>query len=469
MTAIVRGTLVSNSVKLLLEKFVSTEFVDNFASTKLEVSYLKKLKTTLTWVQDILNDAEEQNVFEVANLLDEINTEALRRKAEAEYEILTSFSLVLKTIFSPFKRLSSVINFKIQESWKKVGEEYFDELVSRSLIHGRSIDDEEVSFEMNNLIHDLATMVSFPYCIRFDDQILHERVHYLSYNRELYDSFYKFDKLYGLKDLRTFLGLPLQEQLPLCLLSNKRNITEVPNSIGNLLHPRYLNLSYTKIERLPSATCQLYNLQFLLVSGCKRLSELPEDIGKLDNLRHLDVSGSALREIAIQIAKLENLQTLSDFVVNKHNGGLKVRELGKFPHLQGKLSISQLQYVNDPFEASLANMTMKEQIDELALEWDCGSAFSDSQIQIAVLEHLQPSTNLRSLTIKGYGGISFPIWLGDSLFRNMVYLRISNCDECLWLPPLGQLRNLKELVIEGMQSIETMGILPVLKSLFIEG
>ncbi|CAI8590569.1 unnamed protein product [Vicia faba] len=115
MTVIVRGTLVSNSVKLLLEKFVSTEFVDNFGSTKLEVSYLKKLKTTLTWVQDILNDAEEQNVFEVANLLDEINTEALRRKAEAEYEILTSSSLVLKTIFSPFKRLSSVINFKMQK------------------------------------------------------------------------------------------------------------------------------------------------------------------------------------------------------------------------------------------------------------------------------------------------------------------------------------------------------------------
>ncbi|XP_058723731.1 putative disease resistance RPP13-like protein 1 [Vicia villosa] len=846
MATIVRGTLVSNSVKLLLEKLASTEFVDNFRSTKLDVSYLKKLKTTLTWVQDLLNDVEEQHftnpdiknwlntlrydVFELANLFDEINTEALRRKAEAEYETPTASSLVLKTIFSPFKRSSSVINFKMQkfierlewsnsalqqgglavfhsssfsqeiptssilvdessiygrdcdkiklknlllsssdgdgkiriisivgmggigkttlakllyndplvkekfelrvwayiskdfdvfrvlvtilesissqsinsdnadcqplesldtkandnseaktiyqnillvklqqilstkkfllvlddvldaksvhwiylmdifnvgktgsrivittrdervalsmqtfvfvhylrpleskdcwsivttlafgadyqqqmdefdrkiakkcdgvplaavvlgralfhakfapndewdfvlgsniwelgdyklkaalhssyhylsdplklcfaycsifpkksilekrkvvqlwvaegivkfstgqESWKKVGEEYFDELVSRSLIHQRSIDDEEVSFEMNNLIHDLATMVSFPYCIRFDDQILHERVHYLSYNRELYDSFYKFDKLYGLKDLRTFLALPLQERLPLCLLSNKvvhdllptmkelrilslsnyRSINEVPNSIGNLLYLRYLNLSYTMIERLPSATCQLYNLQFLLVSGCKRLTELPEDMGKLVNLRHLDVSGTALREMPGQIAKLENLQTLSDFVVSKHNGGLKVAELGKFPHLQGKLSISQLQNVNDPFEASLANMMTKEQIDELALEWDCGSAFSDSQVQIVVLEYLQPSTKLKSLTIKGYGGISFPNWLGDSLFRNMVYLRISNCDDCLWLPPLGQLSNLKELVIKGMHSVETIGI-----------
>jgi len=151
-----------------------------------------------------------------------------------------------------------------------------------------------------------------------------------SYSRGIYDSNSKFDKLYGLKDLRTFLVLPLQEHLPLCLLSNNvvhellptmkqlrllslsnyKSITEVPNSIGNLF-------SHTKIERLPTETCELYNLQFLLLSGCKRLTELPEDIGKLVNLCHLDVSDTALTDTPIQIAKLENLHTLSDFVVSK--------------------------------------------------------------------------------------------------------------------------------------------------------
>jgi hypothetical protein len=38
----------------------------------------------------------------------------------------------------------------------------------------------------------------------------------------------------------------------------------------------------------------------------------------------------------------------------------------------------------------------------------------------------------------------------------MVYLRISNCDDCLWLPSLGRLGNLKELIIEGMQSVQTI-------------
>ncbi|XP_039688352.1 putative disease resistance RPP13-like protein 1 isoform X2 [Medicago truncatula] len=362
---------------------------------------------------------------------------------------------------------------------EKVKEEYFDELVSRSLIHRRSIGDEEANFEMHSLIHDLATTVSSPYSIRLDEHNPSEMVRNLSYNRGLFDSFNKFDKLYGVKDLRTFLALPLQQKLPFCLLSNKvvhdllptmkelrvlslsnyKSITEVPNSIGNLSDLRYLNLSHTKIERLPSETCKLYNLQFLLLSGCKRLTELPEDMGKLVHLCHLDVSDTTLREMPAQIAKLENLQTLSDFVVSKHDGGLKVAELGNFPHLQGKLSISELQNVNDPFEAFQANMKMKERIDELALEWDCGSTFTDSQIQIqsVVLEDLRPSTNLKSLTIKGYGGICFPNWLSDTLFINLVYLKISNCDDCLWLPPLGQLGNLKELIIEGMHSVQIIG------------
>ncbi|CAJ2638854.1 unnamed protein product [Trifolium pratense] len=360
---------------------------------------------------------------------------------------------------------------------EKVGEEYFDVLVSRSLINQRSIGGDEAHFQMHDLIHDLATEVSSPYCINMDEHNLHDKVQNLSYNRGICDSYNKFDKLYGLKDLHTLIALPSQEKLPLCLLSNKvvhdllptmkqlrvlslssyKSITEIPNSIGNLLYLRYLNLSRTKIERLPSETCKLYYLQFLLLAGCRRLTELPEDMGKLVNLRHLDVSDTALREMPVQIANLENLQTLSDFVASKHNDGLKLADLGKFPHLHGKLSISQLQNVNDPFEADQANMKMKEGLDELALEWDCGSTFSDSQTQSVVLEHLHPSTKLNSLTIKGYGGISFPNWLGDSLFSNMVYLRISNCDNCIWLPSLGQLGNLKELVVEGMQSLETIG------------
>ncbi|TKY49728.1 putative disease resistance RPP13 protein 1 [Spatholobus suberectus] len=158
----------------------------------------------------------------------------------------------------------------------------------------------------------------------------------------------------------------------------------------------------------------------------------------------------------VQIAELKNLQTLSNFVVSKQQYGLKVSELRKFPYLQGKLSISKLQNVTDPSEAFQAKLKKKEQIDELELKWKC-SASEDSQVERLVLEQLQPSTNLKKLNIHSYGGTSFPNWVGDSSFDNMVYLRISDCDHCWSLPPLGQLRSLKKLIISGLKLIRTVG------------
>ncbi|KAJ1426957.1 P-loop containing nucleoside triphosphate hydrolase [Sesbania bispinosa] len=369
-----------------------------------------------------------------------------------------------------------------QKSWEELGEEYFDELVSRSLILRLTVDGEE-SFVMHDLINDLATMVSSPYCIRLDEHKSHEgleRVRHLSYNRGRYDSYNKFDKLYGLKGLRTFLPLPLQldglfllfspcylsnkvvhdvllamKQLRVLSLSHYPNITELPNSIGNLKYLRYLNLSSTAIKKLPSVICKLYNLQTLLLSDCWKLTELPEDMGKLVNLRHLDISDTKLKEFPVQITTLQNLQSLSDFIVSEQHDGVKVADLGKFRHLHGKLSISQLQNVANTSDASQANLKMKEQIDKLELTWHGND--SGLQIQSLVLEQLRPSTNLKSLSIRGFHGTSFPNWLGDSSFGNMVSLIIAKCDNCSWLPPLGQLHSLKKLSISGMKSVKTVG------------
>ncbi|RHN66345.1 putative leucine-rich repeat domain, L domain-containing protein [Medicago truncatula] len=70
---------------------------------------------------------------------------------------------------------------------------------------------------------------------------------------------------------------------------------------------------------------------------------------------------------------------------------------------------------------------------------------------------LQPPINLKSLNICLYGGTSFPSWLGSSSFYNMVSLSISNCENCVTLPSLGQLPSLKDLEICGMEMLETIG------------
>ncbi|CAI8596114.1 unnamed protein product [Vicia faba] len=379
---------------------------------------------------------------------------------------------------------------KSEKTWEKVAAEYFDELVSRSLIRQRSIDDEtkvligdqEACFEMHDLINDLAMAVSSPYCTRLDnhesDERVDKRVRHLSLDSKESSTYDKFEKLHGLKGLRTFLPMPLQASwrydnftpwklvfdtlstmthLRVLSLSYYVNIKELPDSIGNLIYLQYLNLSGTLIRMLPSETCKLCNLQTLLLSRCEELSELPEDMGKLVKLRHLDIRGTPLKKMPVQLSSLENLQTLSDFIVtNVKEDGLKIGDLGKYPHLQERLSISQLENVIDPSHASQANLKMKNEIDELELRWS-SNAPSNAQIQSVVLERLRPSTNLKSLTISGYGGDKLPNWLGSSFFSNMVCLRIAKCKNCSRLPSLGLLCNLKELFISGMQSIESVG------------
>ncbi|ONI21231.1 hypothetical protein PRUPE_2G054300 [Prunus persica] len=377
---------------------------------------------------------------------------------------------------------------------------YFDELLSRSLFQKSS----KFSFIMHDLINDLAMFMSQGFCLRLEYGVSHEvkRARHLSYARGAFDAAPRFEPLYEAKCLRTFLPTSLnpyrfyerffvskkvlQDLLPSlrCLrvlsLSRYQNVTVLPDSIANLIHLHYLDLSHTAIKRLPGVLCNLFNLQTLLLSNCSSLHELPADIRKLinlqkltlggcsslnklpagmkelTNLHHLDVSGTEIVEMPVQMGRLKNLRTLTAFVVGKSTGS-GIRELSEFPQLQGKLSILKLQNVVDARDALHANMKLKTDLKELEFSWGAQDA-DDSQKEKDVLDKLQPCVNLEKLTIGFYGGTNFPNWLGDSSFSNIQVMHLSDCSYCWSLPPVGRLSALKELCIKRMKSLRTIGV-----------
>ncbi|KAH7570573.1 hypothetical protein JRO89_XS05G0138300 [Xanthoceras sorbifolium] len=358
---------------------------------------------------------------------------------------------------------------------EEVGHEYIDELISRSLFE--QLSNNKSLLIMHDLVNDLAQSVSGEFCFKFESgnqRCISEKARHFSCVIDRFHGIEKFEALHEVKYLRTFLPLSLsypegshylnkivvEELLPTltCLrvlsLANY-TITQLPEGMfDDLIHVRYLDLSSTAIRKLPKSAGFLYNLHVLLLLKCYNLVELPENTHNLINLSHLDVTDTKLEEMPPEFGRLKNLQILTTFVVSKSSGS-SLSELGRLLQLYGKLSIQELQNVRNVADAEQARLEDKENIKELVFTWKTSG--HDTRKETDVLEKLRPHENLEKLTIEGYGGIKFPSWLGNSSFSNIIYLRLSGCNNCSSLPSLGQLSSLEELHINKMEGLESIG------------
>ncbi|XP_030963861.1 putative disease resistance protein RGA3 [Quercus lobata] len=274
-----------------------------------------------------------------------------------------------------------------RKSPEDLGSEYFRNLLSRSFFQQSSKDKSR--FLMHDLINDLAQWVAGDICFRMGDKLevnnigkFSKQVRHFSYLGGRYDATKRVLSLSGY-----------------C-------ITELPDSIVDLKHLRYIDLSL-----------QLTNI----------------------DIRELCLS----KEIAFKV--WESCQ-------------IAPPQYSKRIFIGRNASTTRLENVTVPRDARDANLIGKPGLNELLLEWS--SKIDESQDrtnELDVLNMLQPPKALKKLTIRCYGGTRFPTWLRGPSFPNMVLLRIENCKKCASLPPVGQLPSLKVLFIKGMARVNNVG------------
>jgi hypothetical protein len=140
---------------------------------------------------------------------------------------------------------------------EEVGEEYFHDLASRSLLEQSS--GNKSSFVMHDLVNDLAKFVSGQFTFRLEVDHSHEivdKTRHLSYLRRRYDKFKKFEVLYETTQLHTFLALEL--------------------SLDHNYFYFYLTKRVT-FDLLPKLRC----LRVLSLSHYRIMIELPNQLSKL--------------------------------------------------------------------------------------------------------------------------------------------------------------------------------------------
>ncbi|RHN73500.1 putative P-loop containing nucleoside triphosphate hydrolase, leucine-rich repeat domain, L [Medicago truncatula] len=229
-------------------------------------------------------------------------------------------------------------------SMKEVAESYFNDLILRSFFQPST--KYRNYFVMHDLHHDLSKSIFGEFCFTWEgrkSKNMTSITRHFSFLCDEIGSPKGLETLFDAKKLRTFLPLSMtcfEYQWLLCFNSNKlllselfskckrlrvlslcgcMDMIELPDNIGNLKHLHHLDLSRTKISKLPDTLCSLHYLQTLKVRDCQFLEELPMNLHKLVNLCYLDFSGTKVTVMPKEMGKLKNLEVLSSFYVGKGN------------------------------------------------------------------------------------------------------------------------------------------------------
>ncbi|KAL9246024.1 hypothetical protein vseg_019608 [Gypsophila vaccaria] len=247
-------------------------------------------------------------------------------------------------------------------------------------------------------------------------------------------------------------------------------VSELPDSIGDQIHLRYLDISNNDaLVTLPKSFTRLCNLQTLKLNSCPKFKQLANDFGLLVNLKRLEVDDcDSLTCMPLGLEKLTQLETLSRFIIGKgsvkETATIGLQALRKLTMLRGRLEIQFTgDWMTNISEATQALCT-KENLVELKIRWAQGTSNAQDRSEEEILAHkktleknLKPNKNLKILCIEGYQGNDFPSWANKEMtpsLPNLVIISIEGCGKCRYLPPFSDLAHLKKLTLRHMANVQ---------------
>ncbi|XP_027165941.1 putative disease resistance RPP13-like protein 1 [Coffea eugenioides] len=354
---------------------------------------------------------------------------------------------------------------------EEVGNRYFTILLDSNLFQDAKKDayGNVLYCKMHDLVHDMAQSISECKTLRLKESTeadFHDKsFRYLAIERSeeeilpfpQKESFRYITTLFLLENRSIDDGLIIFLACLRVLNIASSDAKELPKSIGKLSHLRYLDSSNTPMETLPDSLCKLYNLQTLRLRNCESLTKFPNNFKNLVNLRHFDFfhKDKSSDLMPLEIGQLRSLQTLPFLNIGKE-AGRQIGQLGSLKNLSGSFEIRNLQLVTSMEEAKSAKLIDKPNIDELKLLWNKieNPRENDSECN-QVLEGLHPHQNLKCLIIERFFGDKLSTWIGE--LGRLVKFKLQNCKNCKELPTLGHMPFLRSLHLEGLDSITSIG------------
>lgn len=227
----------------------------------------------------------------------------------------------------------------------------------------------------------------------------------------------------------------------------------IPSSMGDFIHLRYLRIESKFIRRIPTSICTLRNLQTLDMgpSIMIHLISFPGDIWKLKSLRHLLTYGPIMlrgHHSKTSGEVMWNLQTISFIKLNRK--AISLIEKGMFPKLRNLgLCISSNCEGNVPkLLLSLQQLDhlkkLKISIQTKELEGKkIGSCSPREMLQN--LEHLSHLSVLKIYQAKDL--LMNATWFPPNI-RKLTLTGISSLNN-VWINALGNLTKLRVLTLSG--------------------